>query len=131
MTNVLPQEMQFLSHRPYLSLRTKVSRKELDDGTAFIRLAQRRGIEPGDHITVQVISDDETRLIHEAEFVVFHKKVERRQVEEGNTVRTATSSKYEISRIGPWWTAPALGETGKKAPELDRDDSSVPVSGLR
>lgn len=107
---ILPQEVQLFSVRPYLSVRTKVPKEELEDGEKLAQYARVRGAQAGDHIIVQVMDETGEELLSEGDFVVTRMRAAQRQIEDGNTFRNITQIDCKVVRFGEWWDAPGVIE---------------------
>ena len=103
-------EFQPVDARSNMSIRTKVPRSEFDDqGSIIIPRMRGAGLSAGDHIKVQIMDEDYTTLLHEADFVISSAKTTQKHIEvDDYKEATASVTTYRISRFSDWWNNPNL-----------------------
>ena len=119
---VLPQEFHRLETMNNMVVRTKVPKSEFDD-RGLILLERLRGLgnAAGDHILVQIMSEDGSALLHEARFVIVSANVTRKQVQDEWNERTVTETVFQLVRKSEWWDSPAApAEDAEKVPSTTK-----------
>lgn len=115
---IASHEFQLASSRNHASIRTLVPAEALEDGSLLLPRIRGAGFEAGDHITVQVMTDNYARLVAEADFVVASIHKERRLVAETHRERMSEEVTFTLARKGPWWFAPGQEPQPAAAPPV-------------
>lgn len=130
MRSAIPdQDCHFLSDRPTLSIRTKWSKSDLEDGRMVAQRARSRGLTLGDKVCVQVISQDADELLHEATFVVWKFKTERVEIEDEAIFKTRDRVLLEVQRVGDWLDFSDELEAPPEAEPVVMDVKFIPSLG--
>jgi|TARA_R110001583_G_scaffold102740_2_gene249365 hypothetical protein len=101
-------EFQPVDARSNMSIRTKVPKSEFDDhGSIIIPRMRGAGLSAGDHITVQIMNEKFSILLHECDFVICNAVTSRKRIElDDYKESTAEITTYKVARFGEWWNNP-------------------------